>query len=328
MNRLIPLALKGIGLLTMAGGTALGAKSAVDIKSANDLIAESTKKYESAYSDLKAYEESVNAELTNLGEWQEYSIRLVVDRMINFLRRHEKQVNENEKLLVDGLDAAQGQVSVGDAHSQDPVQWMRTVIGSVGTGVGVNRGLLAAMKRLGSASTGTPISSLSGAAKGKALFAAFGGGSKASGGGGIASGKVALNLVTIGPALLVTGLFAASQGFKAKTQANAVEAQANIEIAELEVRRATLDAVTARTRELWWLLDALTKRAHAALEALESAPFDPAIHASAFQQALSLSVAVRDVATTPVVDQAGELNEESAKLKIKYRRLSEEPRNV
>lgn len=184
------------------------------------------------------------------------------------------------------------------------------------------------MKSFGKASTGTTISSLNGAAKSKALFAAFGGGSKVTGGGGIASGKVALNLVTIGPALLVTGLFVAGQGLRAKTKARAAEAQVNIEIANLNAKQALFDAVSARTNELYMILSDLTERATAALDLLESVPFNPHVHASQFQQALSLTMAVRDVATTPVVDSSGNLNEDAANLKIKYRNLNQEPRNV
>lgn len=328
MYKLLPLVLKGIGLLGMAGGAALGAKGATDIQSSNERIEEATETYEAAYKESKAREEYVNTGLKNLGGWQEYSIHVVVDRMVNFLRRHQKQVTENEKLLVDGLEAAVGRVSVTEADTQDPVEWMQTIVGSTATGIGINRGLLGAMKRFGKASTGTTISSLNGAAKSKALFAAFGGGSKATGGGGIASGKVALNLVTIGPAVLVTGLFIAGQGLRARTKAKAAEAQVNIEIANLSAKQVLFDAVSTRTNELYTLLNDLTLRGTSAFDLLESVPFDPHLHALQFQQALSLTMAVRDVATTPVVDSSGDLNEETANLKIKYRNLNQESGNV
>lgn len=328
MHKLLPLALKGIGLLGMAGGAALGAKGATDIQSSNGRIEKAAATYEAAYKESKTREEYVNTGLKNLGDWQEHSIRVVVDRMADFLRRHQKQVKENEKLLADGLEAAAGRVSVSEAHTQDPVEWARAVLGSTAAGFSLNRGLMGAMKSFGKASTGTSISSLNGAAKSKALLAAFGGGSKATGGGGIASGKVALNLVTIGPAVLVTGLFVAGQGLRAKTKARAAEAQVSIEIANLNAKHVLFDAVSTRTSELYVILDDLTRRATAALDLLESAPFDFQIHGAQFHDALTLTMAVRDVATTPVVDSSGDLNEETANLKIKYRNLNQESGNV
>ncbi len=59
---------------------------------------------------------------------------------------------------------------------------------------------------LGSASTGTAISSLSGAAAVNATLAALGGGSLAAGGGGMALGATVLNAATLGVGLMVGGI--------------------------------------------------------------------------------------------------------------------------
>ncbi|EHP50527.1 hypothetical protein P6O24_08540 [Clostridium perfringens] len=63
-----------------------------------------------------------------------------------------------------------------------------------------------AVMALGAASTGTAISSLSGAAAVNATLAALGGGSLAAGGGGIALGSAILGGATLGISLLVGGI--------------------------------------------------------------------------------------------------------------------------
>jgi hypothetical protein len=75
-------------------------------------------------------------------------------------------------------------------------------------------------------------------------------------------------------------------------------------------------------------LDQLVARGSAALDVLESEPFDPTRHAARFQQALSLAIAVRNVACTQVVDGSGDLNEETATFKVRYRTLMREADNV
>ncbi len=65
---------------------------------------------------------------------------------------------------------------------------------------------------VGTASTDATISGLSGAAAQSATMAWLGGGALATGGGGVALGATALDFVTIGPTLLITGLVCHEDG--------------------------------------------------------------------------------------------------------------------
>ena len=65
-----------------------------------------------------------------------------------------------------------------------------SILAGLGTGLGVGAGAVGLMTAFGTASTGTAIASLTGAAKISALLAAFGGGSIASGGLGMAGGML------------------------------------------------------------------------------------------------------------------------------------------
>ena len=128
--------------------------------------------------------------------------------------------------------------------------------------------------------------------------------------------------------MLVSGVVVAGQGWKAKTKARGNELKISAEIAEMQKRKAKFDAIVARAEELDELLDQLVVRATSALDLLESEPFDPSHHAAEFPQALTLAMAVRDVASTPVVDEAGDLNEETATFNVRYRTLIKEADDV
>lgn len=59
--------------------------------------------------------------------------------------------------------------------------------------------------------------------------------------------------------------------------------------------------------------------AGSALDLLESEPFDMEAHAERLQQSLILVKSVRDVATAPIADEDGTLDEQTERLIIKYR---------
>jgi hypothetical protein len=324
----LPILLKVTGAVTGASGVALWLKGGYDIKRANDRIKRAGELYGQERETLEAHAVRTNELLNVLGTHQQQSLHDVVERMAVFLRRHEKQVTENERLLVDGLDSTPGRVTLDRGLGLDAVSWVRGIVGSAITGVGINTGIANAVTTFASASTGTAISSLSGAAANNATLAALGGGSLASGGGGMAAGAVALNFVTIGPAILVNGLMVAGQGEKAKTKARDNEAKLSVAIAEMQATKVKFDAIDSRVAELETLLGQLVARGASALDLLESEPFDPDRHAARFQRALTLTLAVRDVAQTPVVDESGYLNQQTATFKIRYRPLVKEVEDV
>lgn len=93
----------------------------------------------------------------------------------------------------------------------------------------------AAVMALGTASTGTAIASLSGAAAVNATLAALGGGAIAAGGGGMALGSAILGASTLGVGLLIGGIIFNFTGEKLSEKAD--EALSQMEKAEQEINR-------------------------------------------------------------------------------------------
>lgn len=319
----IPVVLIAVGAATGGGGVALGGKGAYDLKKANDRLKKAGRRYEQRRAVTENNLKGSNQKLEALGKQQEQALTDVVVRMGDFLRRHERQVRESERLLVEGVDATMTQVPGLRGLDVEAVSLIGGALGSAVTGAGAGAGVTAAASSMGVASTGAAIGGLSGAAAESATLAFLGGGSLASGGGGMALGATVLNFVTIGPALLVGGFVVKGQGVKAITKARKFEAKIAVAIAELEETDARLEGVDARADELSDLLAALSARATAALDLLESEPFDPQAHAPRFQRAMTLVMAVRDVAATPIVDAEGAVTERSANITVKYRAMTE-----
>ncbi|MBD8868783.1 hypothetical protein [Nocardioides donggukensis] len=321
---LVPLVLIAIGSASGAGGVALGGKGAFDLKKARDELRMCEKRYLEERARTERAVDETNRLLADYGGQQQASLEAVVVRMGVFLRRHAKQVRESERLLVDGIDVTVGSVAGAAKLDADAVAWVRGAMGSAATGAGAAMGVTAAVGTYGVASTGVAISGLSGAAAESATLALLGGGSLASGGGGMALGATALNFFAIGPGLLVGGFVIKGQGDKARTEAREYEVKVNVAAAELSDTRTRLTAVDSRTEELADLLSQLAARAVESLDLLESETFDPEKHAARFQRTLNLVMAVRDVAATPVVDGAGELNDKTDGLQVKYRPMTKE----
>ena len=121
-----------------------------------------------------------------------------------------------------------------------------------------------AVSMLGMASTGTAISSLSGAAATNATLAWLGGGSLASGGLGMAGGTAVLGSVMAGPVLLVMGYLAAGKSEEALTKALTHSAEIDKAVEQLASMSVALDAIDTRTQELARVLQTLDERFQAA----------------------------------------------------------------
>lgn len=322
---LIPVAIIAVGALTGGSGLLLGGKGALDIKKATDRINESQQRYELRRSDAEQHLDEVNARLTDWGAEQERALNAVVVRFAAFLERNAKQVRDSEKLLADGLEVSDERVIGPDGIDRNAWSWVTGVVASAAVGGGVNVATTTAVASLGAASTGAAISGLSGAAAQSATLAWLGGGALSAGGGGVALGATVLNVVAIGPALLLGGFVAKGQGKKAITKAMEKQAEVEIAIAELDAMKTLLDSVETRVNELRSVLSSLVSQALDALETLEFAePFVAAEHAELFQLALLLVKAVKEVALAPVLDSDGNLSAEGSLVTVKYRKMAED----
>ncbi len=281
---LIPLVLIATGGGTAVAGLFQGSSGAAKLQEARQILGGANDVHDRTVSLTEEAVAATNQAVAEHGREQQEAQQRVVTRMADFLRHHQGQVSESPWLLVDGVEAELTQISDFPGALIAASEWLGGAVRAGVTAAATYVCVPAAVSALGTASTGAAIGSLSGAAAQSATLAWLGGGSLASGGGGIALGAANLNLVTVGPAVVVGGLMLNGQGEKALTQSKAYSAEVDVAEANHEVFRTRLRVVNRRVAELSELLGALSTRAGSALDDLERDPFDAESHAERFRR--------------------------------------------
>jgi hypothetical protein len=292
------------------------------MKDAQSVADAAQKRYDKSVSLTQTRLDESNERIQEYGRQQEEARRLVVKRMIAFLERQRRQVKPGTAQLLDGIEAEHGDIGAFDGPLTADVNWLMGAGMAALTGAGTSAAIPGAVTVLGAASTGTAISSLSGAAAHNATMAWLGGGALSAGGGGVAAGTAALGVVTVGPTLLIGGLTLNSQGDKAMHKAKEHEAKVAVAVEEQAAFRTFLNTFDIRITEVSEVVAGLVQRAEGALDSLEQLDFDPAQHTAAFDRAMALALAVKDLTAVPVIDDDGQINSEMLRLIPTYKELT------
>lgn len=317
---LVPLVLIGTGVLTGGTGATSGLIGMNKMRKAQAAAKVAQARYDQELACTQAEVDRVNDSLREYGAHQQRVALSVLARMVDFLRRNAQQVEQSPQTFLNGADAHQDKpLAAFVGVLENPLDLLGGALVAGATGAATMTAIPAAATAVGTASTGAAISGLSGAAGQSAMMAWLGGGSIASGGGGIALGASALNFVTVGPTLLVTGLVLNGKGEKALTSAEEFCAQVDVAASDQGTFRSFLSTIETRIQELTVVLDDLEVRAVGALDELEREIFDRDLHAAELSNALRLAFAVRDVLSTPVLDESGALSAGTSRIILTYR---------
>lgn len=288
---------------------------------ANAIAKAAKEKYDNALIWLKTDEELTNKSAAEYGEVQLRAIQNTIGRFIRFIESTGRQASESEKQLLDSIEFSVQEIQEYKAAVIGAEQFFGGgAKAALGAAAGYG-GAVTVATSIGVASTGTAISSLSGAAATNAMLAWFGGGAVAAGGGGMAVGVWVLGGITAIPALGIGAFLAAREGAKALTKAKEYEAEANKAIADIHAASKYSRKVQQRIAELRQVFEALDARAIAALDELEANSFDSKKDAEKFQQVGKLIKSLVDFLKTPVLNAEGKLNLGTVTILEKYRPL-------
>lgn len=198
------------------------------------------------------------------------------------------------------------EINIPKHELQKVEQYSYTAIGVLGTITGAGAASATAgfavyggVMALGTASTGTAISTLAGAAATKATLAAIGGGSLATGGMGIAGGTAILSAAVAAPALAIAGWAYNSHGEEALRKAHKVRSEVNDSITKLDKATKQLSQTDKYARKILTTLVAIHRQFNPYFETLKK------IH-NTFERAERQGVDIRDQVKT--------LNEEIVKI--------------
>lgn len=217
------------GLAAVAGVTGVGSAihGGVKLKQANDTMKTAQQKKEHAVAFFKQENTKTTALMDEIGK-QELEILSSFEKFSDIIEKIQNRPEfvsfSREGIQLPEYKAAElKKVSAGAGL---------LLGGAGGAAAGTAGGFAAAgattsaVMAIGTASTGTAISSLSGVAATNATLAALGGGSLAAGGGGMALGTAVLGGATLGVGLLVGGVIFNVTGSKLSDKADEAYSQA------------------------------------------------------------------------------------------------------
>ena len=235
----------GLGaVIAGAAGVGSGINGAMKIKDANDTIKSAERQHKENIARFEATSERTNTIMDNLGKLELNILKSfekfsdVIEKIQN--RPQFKSYNINGVLLPKYDKEELRNVSVGAG----------VLLGGLGGAAAGTAGgfaaagaTTAAVMALGTASTGTAIASLSGAAATNATLAWFGGGSLAAGGLGVAGGTVVLGGVVAAPVIAVAGFIMEAKSQEKLAQAQKVYAEAENAAAKMATMTSALKAI-------------------------------------------------------------------------------------
>ena len=263
-----------LGIAACCAG-AVGIKKGLDAKADNDSARRKFDKaqriYEEAKGRMEEAREQTSNDLASLGMLKLQVWDKQFGRFVQLVEK-VKSVRIEGQAMVDGF--------TGGNISKQELAKMKIIslkAGEVITGgaKAIGAGALAGVASYGgatflaSASTGTALASLSGAAATNATLAWFGGGSLAAGGLGIAGGTAVLGGIIAGPVLAVGGFIMAVKA--RENLAEAKKALAEAEYAAEEMNNATnmIEAIGKIARDFKEAIYKMDTRMTRALDNLE-----------------------------------------------------------
>ena len=246
---MLPLIPIGLGLLAM-----FGAKKGLDAKSdfddAKEYNADAEKVFNKAQKKLTKARDKTNSDLELLGIQKELIYKnTFVDFITIFSKIKNIDFEDNLKLgtkipldYQEMLDMKESILKINEILGGGLV--------AAGGGAAAGFGAFGGVGILATASTGTAIGTLSGAAATNATLAWLGGGSLASGGMGMAGGTAILGGIVVAPVLLIGGMILASKAEEAKDEARSNFYKAESQAEEMDTAKIVVKEISLRVNEI------------------------------------------------------------------------------
>jgi len=309
---------------TGAVGAGKTYKSFTDSRKANKMTAEANDHVDAAKISLERSRVLCADSLNNLGQEKLFVLNNEVARFIHIFEKI-KNVELTDSLGLEELHKLRvDRESLGELKEMQ--QFAAAVAGGVSAGVAGGAltafGAWGAASAFATASTGTAIASLSGAAATNATLAFFGGGALAAGGLGMAGGAVVLGGIIAAPALLVMGLITGKKAEEKLEVARANEAQAAEVCAELSNAAYQCDAIRRRTYMFYTMLARLDARFINEIflleKVLETEGDDYSLFSkeakSVVLRCATMAGSVKAILDTPILSEDGSLTDDSLRL--------------
>lgn len=257
----LPFILAGMAIAAGGWGVKKGVDAKEDMDSAERWNRKAKRVFNDAKSSLEENREMTQKAMENLGQTKidiwEYSMTPFIE---SFRQIKNMDISKGD-YASDSLPA----VDSNDLKNMTATAIAMSEVASGGVtalGSGGLAGLAAygGVQVLATASTGTALSALSGAAATNATLAWFGGGSLATGGLGMAGGTMVLGGIVAGPVLAIGGMMMASKAEEAKHNAWANYDEAELAAEQMKTAEVAAKGIGKRFNEVDQVLERLNNR--------------------------------------------------------------------
>ena len=302
-------------------------------KKAKNIKEQSTTKLEQGKAEVERCRIHLNTRLESFGKRRSELLVRHLGRFLEYLKTIGKKFKEKEFEIPEGCDISSYELKEMGQIEMNAQKIMATTATSAAIASAALTGVPAAVTwgvtTFATASTGTAISTLSGAAASNAVLAWLGGGSLAAGGGGMAAGAAVLSGLTWGAtgglALLATGFISSKHFEKKLTEAIKYEAEVEKACSQMNLACDFMSQIEHRVDEMEDVTEQMSQRAGVTLNRLEPLLTDfSLVHPytmKVFQQNAMLMKSFSELARTPILNDSGNLSETGTKVIMNSRKL-------
>ena len=242
----IPIIIWGaIAVTTALVGILKGVSAASRIKSAKAKYSQDRTAYDTFINIYENKYKYVSEQFEELGRIR-LNAMITLGEAVKFLEKAKLK----ERDILERFNLSPQKLIEWKKASINAIDVLGGLVSSATSGVATAASAYGLVGMLASASTGTAISTLSGAAATNATLAWLGGGTLASGGGGIAAGTMVFGGLVAGPAIMVMGFVAGWQAAKVERQVEESVSELKIDQTNKEKLMSALDVVVKRVHEL------------------------------------------------------------------------------
>ncbi len=307
-----------------AAGIVKGVKAVSDNNKADDINKDAKGRVDKAKTDLESSREQTKRALEYLGQKKAKVLDDHMGRFVDLYGRL-KEVSFTDSIGLHELRNLkldrQGFVELKQMHDMFVPMAQGVLSGSIAGGA-MAFGAYGAATTLATASTGTAIASLSGAAATNATLAFFGGGALAAGGLGVAGGMAILGGIVAGPALAVLGCVMGSKASENLDNAYSNLAKAKQIAEELKTLWSASEAIRERTAMFTDVLAKLDRLFEPQIYSLETIiekegcryPNFKGTSKAIVGASASTALAIKKLLDTPILSESGALTAESERV--------------
>ncbi len=310
-----------LGLLAAGGSAAYGVyqgiSGAIDHSDADDVNKDAESIVDAARKRVNTQRKATNDALVDYGARKLRAFNGVIDDFIQTFGRL-KNVELSQSVELDKLNLGDFSTQTLGGLRQDYQALKDAGLGvcaGLSSGAALAFGAYNGTMMLATASTGTAISTLGGAAATNATLAWLGGGSLAAGGGGMALGTAVLGGIVAGPALAIFGHIVGSKGEEALNNARSNRERARTIAADADKAVTQLDAIGQVTSLANGTFSAVTTRLRRTVRELEKVISNEGEDFGAFSSAsretvlrtVKFAQLIKAMIDTPILDEEGRL---------------------